>query len=232
MILDSHFQGSSEGIRMNQQKNRRTINRRQALKNLAQGAGATTVIPVISRVTSQAAAEPLPNPSPKAATWAHGSTQPADPSLAAADWTPRFLDAHQNETLIAISDIIIPATDTPGAKEAQVNRFLDFLLDAEDTETRKNFVQALSWFDSYSLQTHKVPFIKLSAADQIKLLTPLSGRRPDLALAAGAGHFRLLKGLITRTFYSSEIGYKELGFQDNPYQAEFPGCPNPDEHKL
>ena len=216
---------------MENNKSKRTIARRQALKNLAKGAGATTALPVVSLVTLQTA-EPTPAPSPKPESWVHGSTEAADPTLASADWTPRFLDAHQNETLIAISDILIPATDTPGAKEAQVNRFLDFLLNAEDSETQKNFVQALSWFDSCSLQTHKVPFIKLSAAEQTRLLTQLSGRRPEPALATGAGHFRLLKRLITRTYYTSEIGYKELGHQDNPYQGEFPGCPNPDEHKL
>ena len=145
---------------------------------------------------------------------------------------PLFLDEHQNKTLIVISDIIIPATDTPGAKEAKVNRFLDFLLNAEDIEIQRNFVQALSWFDSYSLQVYNLPFVKLSTADQTRLLTQLSSSSPDLTLAAGVGHFQLLKDLITRTFYSSEIGYKELGYQSNPYQGEFPGCPNPDEHKL
>ena len=58
------------------------------------------------------------------------------------------------------------------------------------------------------------------------------GRRPEPSLADGSRHFRLLKGRITQTYYNSEIGCKELGHQDNPYPAEFPGCPNPDEHKL
>ena len=217
---------------MNRQKNRPTINRRQVLKNLVRGAGATTAIPIISRATSGVAAVPLSSHSHKPVEWSRGSTEPPDPSLVAADWKPLFLDEHQNKTLIVISDIIIPATDTPGAKEAKVNRFLDFLLNAEDIEIQRNFVQALSWFDSYSLQVYNLPFVKLSTADQTRLLTQLSSSSPDLTLAAGVGHFQLLKDLITRTFYSSEIGYKELGYQSNPYQGEFPGCPNPDEHKL
>jgi len=49
----------------------------------------------------------------------------ASKDLAAPGWKPLFLDAHQNETLIVLSDLILPATDTPGAKEALVNRYID-----------------------------------------------------------------------------------------------------------
>ena len=40
----------------------------------------------------------------------------------------RVLDPHQNATVIALSDVILPATDTPGAKAALVNEFIDLLL--------------------------------------------------------------------------------------------------------
>lgn len=46
--------------------------------------------------------------------------------LARADWKPIFFDAHQDQTLIALSDLVIPATDTPmleaaGAKRITLN---------------------------------------------------------------------------------------------------------------
>ena len=58
--------------------------------------------------------------------------------LARSDWTPAFLDEHQNETLIALSDLIIPKTDTPGAKEALVNRFIDQVLAAESAQDQRD----------------------------------------------------------------------------------------------
>ena len=46
------------------------------------------------------------------------------------NWKAAFLNPQQDETLIVLSDVIIPATDTPGAKEALVNRFLDLMISA------------------------------------------------------------------------------------------------------
>src|SRR5256885_17266433 len=40
----------------------------------------------------------------------------------------QVLDPHQSETVATIAEMIIPATDTPGARAAQVHRFIDLLL--------------------------------------------------------------------------------------------------------
>src|SRR5579875_3931522 len=74
--------------------------------------------------------------------------------LERADWKPVFMDEHQNETLIALSEAIIPATDTPGAKAALVNRFLDLLMSAETPETQRAFVAALSYIDGACIERY------------------------------------------------------------------------------
>jgi hypothetical protein len=63
----------------------------------------------------------------------------ASKELARADWKPLFLDDHQNQTLVVFSDILIPATDTPGAKAALVNRFLDAGTGRRDTRNAAAF---------------------------------------------------------------------------------------------
>ena len=40
----------------------------------------------------------------------------------------RTLSPAQNEIVLAMSDAMIPATDTPGAKAAKVNEFVDLIL--------------------------------------------------------------------------------------------------------
>src|ERR1700730_2823473 len=60
----------------------------------------------------------------------------ASKDLAAPGWNPLFSDENQNETLIVRNDLMIPATDPPGAKEALVNRYIDLVLAADTTENR------------------------------------------------------------------------------------------------
>jgi len=60
----------------------------------------------------------------------------------------RTLSAAQNEIVVAMSDVMIPATDTPGAKGANVNEFIDLILTEWATEEeRKIFLDGLTEAD-------------------------------------------------------------------------------------
>ncbi len=43
-------------------------------------------------------------------------------------YTLRTLNPHQNATVVTMTDLIIPETDTPGAKAVRVNEFIDLIL--------------------------------------------------------------------------------------------------------
>src|SRR5712691_11385123 len=60
----------------------------------------------------------------------------------------RTLNPHQNDTVVAMIDLILPATETPGAKGARVNEFIDVILTewAFDDE-RQNFLDGLTGID-------------------------------------------------------------------------------------
>ena len=89
----------------------------------------------------------------------------ASKDLASPNWKPLFLDDHQNETLIILSDLIIPATDTPGAKEALVNRYIDLVLAAEPHDEQRNFLNSLGYLDGESMRRYKTAFRYLSRED-------------------------------------------------------------------
>src|ERR1700692_3832623 len=60
----------------------------------------------------------------------------------------RTLNAHENDTVLTMIDQIIPATDTPGAKGARVNEFIDVILTEWATdEERAKFLQGLAGVD-------------------------------------------------------------------------------------
>ena len=164
----------------------------------------------------------------------------ASKDLSAHGWKPIFLDEHQNETLIVLSDLIIPATDTPGAKDAFVNRYIDLVLAAGTPETQRAFLNSLGYLDGESMRRFKAAFRYLSREEQDLLLHALAYPRVGGGWAgdtgavadAGHGHFEALKGRIMSAYYSSQIGEKELGwdgaFAHGPYQ----GCEHPEgDHK-
>ncbi len=162
-----------------------------------------------------------------------GSTFLTDPN-----WRTAFFSEHQNETLIALSEVIIPATDSPSAKAALVNRYLDLLLSVQPAEFQKQVVDSLAFIDSESQKQLGKDFRTLALDDQIWLLTPWAYARqashwternetrnepPDL----GQQHFARLKALIAMAYYGSEIGQKELGWDGEFTHGPYEGCEHP-----
>jgi hypothetical protein len=156
----------------------------------------------------------------------------ASKDLAAPGWKPLFLDEHQNETLIVLSELIIPATDTPGAKEALVNRFIDLVLAAETRETQRAFLNSLGYLDGESMRRFKAAFRYLSREEQDDLLHGLAYPRTGSGWAGdtnavpdpGHTHFDALKQRIMMAYYSSQIGERELGWDGAFAHGNYEGC--------
>jgi hypothetical protein len=155
----------------------------------------------------------------------------ASKDLANANWKPAFLSEHQNETLLLLSDIIIPETDTPGAKSALVNRFIDLLLAAETHDTQQSFLNSLAYIDGAARSRHGSAFVHLPKEAQLELLHFFA--YPNSLQTWGEGktgeqtgytHFTNLKGWISRIFYSSEAGMKALGWNGESPHGEWTGC--------
>ena len=128
---------------------------------------------------------------------------------AGAAWKPSTLSAAQNELVVVLSELIIPATDTPGAKAALVNRYVDLFLGEMPAENRDRFISGLRLVD----QQAGGSFVKLDPARQVALLEKLdAGEESD----EGTRFFRTLKGLVARIYYQTEIGWKELNKRGVP----------------
>jgi len=154
----------------------------------------------------------------------------ASKELARSDWKPVFFDAHQNETLVVFAEIVIPTTDTPGAKAALVNRFIDLVLAAETSDTQRKFLDSLSFLDGESFARHRESFIHLAPEQQTDLVTymayphTLETWDENVPTAyKGHTHFSNLKDWISRAYYSSPVGMQALGYTGSP-GGVFEGC--------
>lgn len=142
-------------------------------------------------------------------------------------WKPLLLDAHQNETVVVLTELIIPATDTPGAKAANVNRFIDLILNDGPVADRHRFIEGLGFLDSYSIRKHGNSFVKCTMAQQTAILTAFDGNE-EAGIAPGNRFFRMAKQLTSRIYYATEIGMRELN-KGGRVPASY-GCSHP-EHK-
>ena len=83
----------------------------------------------------------------------------------------RTLSPAQNEIVVAMSDAMIPATDTPGAKAAKVNEFIDLILTEWATEEEKKiFLEGLAEADRKTNALFGHGFAAASVKEQAALV--------------------------------------------------------------
>ena len=145
----------------------------------------------------------------------------------------KSLDPRQNEMVTMMAELIIPETDTPGAKAARVNEFIDVMLtDWFTDEERSSFRKGLAELDG-----DETPFVEHDPAEQVVLLE----RAEEAALAeqeeratsrspvatsdspAAQPFFSVMKWLTLWGYYTSEIGMEqELGHV--VFRGSYEGC--------
>lgn len=143
------------------------------------------------------------------------------------NWKPLLFSDEQNQTMVALCDAILPATDTPGAKQAMANRYADLILSAEPSEVQSAYLKSLKYLDDEGTRTYGKPFRALSADEQVELLIPMAfpmQPAPGAAVDAGYEHFTRVKGLIVEGYYTSEIGDAELGWDGAFSHGAYEGC--------
>jgi gluconate 2-dehydrogenase gamma chain len=146
-----------------------------------------------------------------------------------AQYRPQFFTPSEYAAVERLADIIIPSDGTPGAKEAGVAEFIDFMV-ANTPEDQHPFRLGLAWLNAWSEQTLGKRFVEVTAEQQNALLEPLGFK--DKARPGeedGRTFFAKMRDYTVLGFYTSEIGYKEL---DNPalrFYSESPECTHKDD---
>jgi Gluconate 2-dehydrogenase subunit 3 len=138
-------------------------------------------------------------------------------------YSVRTLNPHQNATLITMTDLIIPETDTPGAKAARVNEFIDLILtEWAHEDERDKFLAGLDDVDKRSNALFGKDLVDATPVQQDALLSELDQqlaverenlvapyvRRPHGNQLSGS-FFGMLKRMTLYGYYTSEIGFTQ-----------------------
>lgn len=148
----------------------------------------------------------------------------------------RTLNPHQDATVKALADMLIPRTDTPGASDLAVSEFIDLILtEWYEAAERSHFLDGLAAVDSRTEALHGKDFIHCSPEQKGELLLQLGAemqkdapsRRRQRSVAGPvppkANFYADFRRLALTAYYTSEEGAsKELHYEIIPEQYQ--GC--------
>ena len=204
---------------------REGFGRRAVLQALVAGAGVSAASPALALGHDHPMHEALQSPA-KVGT--------ADRKASAPGYKPQLLDKHVFDTLVVLSEAIVP-----GSAKAKVAEFIDAILAVETPTTQRRFFGAIGAMEGLAIAEHRKPWKALTAAEQTALLTKASTAEAQMGPASGIpgaapsgasrtpgirDQFEHLKGWIAGAYYSTEVGMKELGWNGMVFFADLPAC--------
>jgi hypothetical protein len=142
--------------------------------------------------------------------------------------TPDLAYLKSNADIIsALAEVIIPTTNTPGAKEAGVGTYIiKAIRDCSDRKTQNNFIDGLKELSAYASNHYGSTFTNLTAQQQRTIVEHF--RRKGKPFEGIAG--KVQNKLLGQSFYSilriySTVGYctSKLGAQQGLAYQYIPG---------
>jgi gluconate 2-dehydrogenase gamma chain len=187
------------------------IGRREVIKDIAVGVGAVSSFPILNNFG-------------RAEGHHHHVAVPLV-TEAITPKAPSFFDKHQYAMITELASLIIPTDETPGAREAKVNEYIDMIVGESAFDVKKIYLDGLAWLDKTSVERHNKKFIDLTNNEQVVILTEISQiKDPTPENEVQAKFFKAIKNITIDGFYTSKIGIEELGYIGNTVLDEFPGC--------
>ncbi|MFC3122879.1 gluconate 2-dehydrogenase subunit 3 family protein [Agaribacter flavus] len=119
----------------------------------------------------------------------------------------QFFSATQLTMLSDIAEIMIPRTETPGAQDAQVAAVLDaMMITWASKKTQSEFTAFLSSINDMSRSTHDSDYLALSHPNRYALIEALDRNAFANPPSPIFNHYKKLKSLVFRLYYTSEEG--------------------------
>jgi len=193
------------------------MDRRDSIKTLILGTiGAGFVPGKAEGAEHDAMQQPLPEPVKRSdGTWDYGRT-PGEKERDRELMEATFFTDHEMATITILTALILSDKDGAGsAVDAGVPEFLEFIVkDMPYLQTRLR--GGMMWLDNYSNRKHGKDFIELKKDQQTDILDEIAysdDARPEVS--QGVFFFREMRNLTLTGYYTTEMGYKDLGYKGN-----------------
>jgi len=135
-------------------------------------------------------------------------------------WKPTNMTQEMNDLFAEVAEMIIPATDIPGAKGALVERWADEMLMTYPVEERTMFTEGMGLFDSYAQEANGKSFVESTDEERKVVLDRMVEESKD---ADGPHIFNIVKEATVAGYCMSEVGATQLLNYD-PVPGPYQGC--------
>ena len=165
-----------------------------------------------------------------------------------AEYKPLFFSPEHYRMVEHIAEMIIPEDDTPGAKQAGVAEFIDFMVanrvpvstsrevrSADDAieignDAQSRFLAGLDWMNAHCHSEFGRTFLDSSSEQQSSLLEELAYKAKfKPTTESGRAFFQMMRDYTVVGYYTTRIGLESLGYPGlRTHWPKMPGCAHPD----
>lgn len=133
-----------------------------------------------------------------------------------------MFSAEEVAYLDEIAETILPATSTPGAKDARCGRFIGVMVqDCYTKEDQEIFRRGMTTLNDACTKAHGHGFMQATSEERLALLTDIDKQAKDYQDKKKGDdpnhYFRMMKELTLLGFFTSEVGMtKVLRYAETP----------------
>ena len=153
---------------------------------------------------------------PKPEETADETRQPWETERDKALNAQKFFTATEMATITVLVDIIIPKDEKSGsATDAKVPEFIEFIVkDMPDHQVPLR--GGLRWLDLQCLRRYNATFTECTPHQRIEMIDQIAyPKKAKYDMQQGVAFFNRMRDLTATGFFTSEIGYKDIGYLGN-----------------
>jgi gluconate 2-dehydrogenase gamma chain len=129
---------------------------------------------------------------------------------------PKFFTPEEFATITVLADIIIPKDEVSGsASDAKVADFIEFI-SKDEPDYQTPLRGGLRWLDMQCLNRYQKAFKDCSSQQQIQMVDEIAypeKAKPEMHY--GVQFFNLMRNLTATGFYSTQMGWNDIGYVGN-----------------